>query len=98
MRRESVYQSTKRIVSASASTVEELAYLTNDVVKYGRNELRATQKLSDLENATEFAEEKSSTLINLLTQLQEVTAQPDSPLRTAKLAILEEAIATVQAV
>lgn len=97
-RRQSVFASAKQIIQASASTAEELAHLTTDVVKYARQELQATSKSSHLENVLDFSSEKSTALLDMYSQLATVSAQSESELRTLQLAVLNDAINAVKSV
>ena len=96
MRRQSIFASTKQIVSATASTVEETACLTTDIVKYAREEMRATSRVSKLENTEEYVSTKIQLLRGMYAQLAEVQAS-DSTTKDLEVALITEAIEEIKA-
>ena len=98
MRKQSIFASTKVVAQATAQTVEELALLSTDLVRLGRQELQSTAKLNQLENTMEYSDERIQGLTALYTQLATVEALPDSTVKQMQIDTIKRAIATIEEV
>lgn len=96
-RKQSIFGSTKSVASSVASSVEESAYLINDVVSYLRAELKNTAESSDLQNQADILDETMDILTGYYNQLAELEATPKSNLTVAKTKMLKTAISRIEA-
>lgn len=97
MRRQSIFQSTKVVAQATASTIEELAHLSTDLVRLGRQEVRASASANKLENTLDFVSDKTDGLTELFSRLATLETLPESQLRDMQIAMIKQAIASVEA-
>ena len=96
MRTRSIFASTKVGVSETIDGGVEAIKFGKDIIQYGRAELKATAKLSNLENKEEYVSTKIQLLRGMYAQLAEVQAS-DSTTKDLEIAMITEAIEEIKA-
>ena len=96
MRTRSIFASTKVGVSETIDGGVEAIKFGKDIIQYGRAELKATAKLSNLENKEEYVSTKIQLLRGMYEQLASVQALPDSEAKTFEVELIKASIKTIQ--